>query len=118
MSIMKWISVIIVVLLFGLAVVVSVQNYVALETPVNLVFFSYKTQEMPLAVVAIFTFAVGVISMGLYGMTVFLRLKKRIRSLTIEAKANEKELNSLRNLPVTTEVAGAEETTDTETKTL
>ncbi|MCP4664844.1 MAG: LapA family protein, partial [Deltaproteobacteria bacterium] len=68
--------------------------------------------EMPLAVVAIITFSVGVISMGLYGMTVFFRLKKRIRSLTKEAKANEKELNSLRNLPVTTEVVGAEQTSD------
>ena len=113
MSIMKWISVIFVTLLFGLAVVVSVQNYVALKIPVNLVFFNYESQEMPLAVVAIITFAVGVISTGLYGMTVFLRLKNRIRKLTKEAKANEKELNSLRNLPVTTEVVSAEQTSDT-----
>jgi len=113
MSIMKWISVIFVTLLFGLAVVVSVQNYVSLKTPVNLVFFNYESQEMPLAIVAIITFAVGVISTGLYGMTVFLRLKKRIRKLTKEAKANEKELKSLRNLPVTTEVVSAEQTSDT-----
>lgn len=112
MSIMKWIFVIFAILLFGLAVVMSVQNYMALKTPVNLVFFNYESQEMPLAIVAIITFAVGVISMGLYGMTVFLRLKKRIRKLTKEAKANEKELNSLRNLPVTTEVVSAEKTSD------
>ena len=67
---------------------------------------------MPLGIVAIITFAVGVISMGLYGMAVFLRLKKRIRGLTKEAKANEKELNSLRNLPVTTEVMSPEQTSD------
>ena len=125
MSIAKWIIVIFVILLFGVSVVAGVQNIVALKMPVTLVFFSYQSQEMPLFVVALITFAVGVISMGIYGMVVFLRLKKQIRRLMIEAKANKKELNSLRNLsvtseddslrdlPVTTEIESAKEISNT-----
>ena len=118
MSIGKWIFVIFLTLLFGVSVVAGVQNIVSLKMPVNLVFFGYQSQDMPLFVVALITFAVGVVSMGIYGMTVFLRLKKQIRSLTKEAKANERELNSLRNLPVTSEVMSTEETSDTQAKGL
>jgi uncharacterized integral membrane protein len=109
MNILKWM---VVILLFGLAVIVSVQNYMAMKSPVNLVFFSYKSTEMPLAVVAILTFVLGVVSMGIYALAVCFRLKLRIRSLSMELRGMEKELKSLRNLPVTTETVGPEEPAD------
>ena len=112
MSIQKWILVIVVILAIVLIMAVSVQNWVDLETPVKLVFFKYVSEEMPVALVALIAFAVGVVSVGVVGMTVSFRLMKQIRRLTMEGREKERELNSLRNLPVTTEIVDSEENSD------
>jgi hypothetical protein len=43
-------------------------------------------------------------------MTERFRLKRKIKTLTKEANEKDKELNSLRNLPVTTDDVGGEKT--------
>jgi uncharacterized integral membrane protein len=104
---MKQIKWIIVILLVLLVIIVAVQNHGALSTSVkfrvNLIFFNFETAEMSLYLVSIITFLVGVICAGLYGMSERFRLKKQIKTLMRNTKEKEKELNSLRNLPVTTE---------------
>jgi uncharacterized integral membrane protein len=97
--------------------ILAVQNYDALSIPVkfrvNLVFVDYESDEIPVSFVAVIAFLVGVISLGLYGMTERFRLKRQIKTLLKERKEKEKELNSLRNLPVTTGNMNSDQTTGT-----
>lgn len=111
---MKNVKVIVVILLLLLVVILAVQNYEALATTVtfrvNLGFFNYQTSQVPLSLIAIITFLVGVLASGLYGIAERLRLKRQIRTLTKNVGEKDKELNSLRNLPVTAEDMGSEQT--------
>jgi len=104
---MKNVKVILVILFLLLVVILAVQNYDALVTPVtfkvNLGFFNYQTSQMPLSLIAIITFLIGVLASGLYGITERIRLKRQIKNLMKNVREKDKELNSLRNLPVTTE---------------
>ncbi|MFC1884643.1 LapA family protein [Thermodesulfobacteriota bacterium] len=94
-------------LLAVLAVVLIVQNYEMLSTPVNfkmdLVIVKYETSDMPLSFVSFITFFIGVLAIALFGLRERFRFKKEIKTLKREARQRDKELNSLRNLPVTTE---------------
>ena len=116
---LRWIAVIIVMLL---VVIVVVQNYESLITEVSfkvdLMFWSGETSSMPLSLVAIITFLIGVIFSGAYGMTERFHLKKEIRNIRKETKEMEKELNSLRNLPVTSEVMEPEQAEETQETSL
>jgi len=99
----------IVFILIGLAVIVLVvQNNAALSTTVkfrlNPYFFQEKTtSEITLYEVVIVTYLVGVLSIGLYGIAERFRLKKKIKVLTRTLEEREKEVNTLRNLPITSE---------------
>ena len=104
---MKFIRALFVILLLLLVIIVAVQNYAGLTVPVifkiDLMIWDHQTTAMPLAFIAIITFLLGVIIMGLYGITERFNLKRRIRILQKEAREREKELNGRRNLPVATE---------------
>jgi ATP adenylyltransferase len=101
---LRWIFVLLVLLV---VVIIVVQNYEALATKVSFradfMFWNGDTPGIPLSLVAIITFFIGVIFSGSYGMAERFRLKKQIKSLMNEANEKDKELNSLRNLPVTSE---------------
>ena len=103
---MKHLKVIVVILFLLVIVVLAVQNYAALSTPISfkahLLFFEHETTGIPVFLIAIFTFLVGVVAVWVYGIGERLGMKREIRSLTKEVRDKEKELNSLRNLPVTT----------------
>ncbi|MBW1700782.1 MAG: LapA family protein [Deltaproteobacteria bacterium] len=111
---LRWILVLLVLLL---VVIIVVQNYEALATKVsfraNFMFWEGETLGIPLSLVAIITFLIGIVFSGSYGMAERFRLKKQIRSLIKEAREKDKELSSLRNLPVTTENIDSDQTTDT-----
>jgi len=110
---MKHVRVLFVIFFLVLVFVIAVQNYENLKTPlilsVNLLFFRYETPGMPLASVAVICFLIGTIIMGLYGLTERFRLRRQIKTLLAEARERDNELNSLRNLPVTTEVVNLEQ---------
>jgi len=99
----------IVFILIGLAVIVLVvQNNAALSTTVkfrmNPYFFQERmTSDITLYEIVIVTYLVGVLSIGLYGITERFRLKKRIKVLTRTLEEREKEVNNLRNLPITSD---------------
>jgi uncharacterized integral membrane protein len=97
--------------------ILAVQNYEALSIPVkfkvNLVLIDYESPEIPVSFVAVIAFLVGVISLGFYGMAERFRLKRQIKTLIMESKEKEKELNSLRNLPVTTGNMSSDQTAGT-----
>jgi uncharacterized integral membrane protein len=113
---MKHLKIIVVILVVLLAFIVAVQNFNALTTPVEfrvaLLFLDEYKTSMPLSLVAIITFLIGVIFMGVYGMAERFSLKRQIKNLMKESKEKDRELNSLRNLPVTTEDMGADQTSD------
>jgi hypothetical protein len=99
----------IVFILIGLAVIILVvQNNAALSTTVqfrmNPYFFQERmTSEITLYEVVIVTYLIGVLSIGLYGIAERFRLKKRIKVLTRTLEEREKEVNNLRNLPITSD---------------
>ena len=99
----------IVFILIGLAVIVLVvQNNAALSTTVkfrmNPYFFQEKmTSDITLYEIVIVSYLVGVLSIGLYGIAERFRLKKRIKVLTRTLEEREKEVNNLRNLPITSD---------------
>ena len=99
----------IVFILIGVAVVVlAVQNQAALSTTVkfrmNPPFFQeFTTSDLTLFEVVIVTFLLGVLLIGLYGITERFRLKKKIKVLTRTLEEREKEVNNLRNLPITSD---------------
>ena len=109
----KWI---LVVLLVVFAFILAVENYATLVTPVtfkvDLFFFKYETSGMPLSLFAIITFFIGLFSAWLYGIRERFNLKKQIKTLQLNAKEKDNELNSLRNLPVTAEDVTSAETSE------
>ncbi|MBP1739029.1 MAG: hypothetical protein H6Q48_1322, partial [Deltaproteobacteria bacterium] len=61
------------------------------------------TSDITLYEIVIVTYLLGVLSIGLYGITERFRLKKKIKVLTRTLEEREKEVNNLRNLPITSD---------------
>lgn len=104
MNIFKWMCMIFI----GLFVlIVIVQNYESFSTSVtfriDLKFFKWQSPPLTLYFVSCITFIIGVILTGFYGIFERFRLKNQIRQLKKELDQKEKELVSLRNLPVTSD---------------
>lgn len=113
---MKHLKVIVVILFVLLVVIIAVQNYSPMSTSVkfriNLVFLNYETPEMSLYLVSIISFLVGVLFTGIAGIAERFQLKREIRTLKRDAKEKDRELNSLRNLPVTAGDISSDQITD------
>ena len=108
---MKHVKAIIVILFLLVIVIVAGQNYQALTAPVsfkvNLVFFK-KTADLPISLIAIIAFLIGVFCIWVYGISERLDFRRQIKMLMKDIKDKEQELNSLRNLPVTSEAMDLE----------
>ncbi len=113
---MKQLRAILVIFFLLFVFIVAVQNYAVLTTPIkfrtDLIFLEYETAEMPVALVAVITFALGVIFMGAYGIFERFHLKRKIKELIRTSEQKDKELSSLRNLPVTSDDLGSGHTPD------
>lgn len=107
---MIYIKAIVFFLLLLLFLILALQNFDELTTPIKFRFLMVETTGMPVAFVAIFTFVVGVIGTGLYGFAELFKLRKQIRLLMREKREKDMELKSLRNLPVTGEDVGSKKT--------
>ena len=53
--------------------------------------------------VSIIAFLLGMAIIGTYGIIEHVRFKRRIKALSSELRDQEDELNSLRNLPITSD---------------
>ena len=110
---MKFLRMIVLVVFLLLIIILAVQNHPEfskeIRLGINLVFYSYQTTAMSVYLVTIISFLVGIVFAGLYGVVERFHLKKQIKILRKEAKEKDNELNSFRNLPVTTEVQEAEQ---------
>lgn len=99
----------ILIILIGLAVIVlAVQNHQAMtesvQFRVNPVFSQeMKSGDISIYQITIIAFLLGVIAMGVYGIVERFRLKGKLKRLRKELDEKDKELSSLRNLPITYE---------------
>jgi len=104
---MKYFKFIIAIVLIVLVLMIIIQNHQAMSTSVvfrlNLLFTEFTSTAMSLYVVIPIAFFFGVIITWFYGMLDHYRLRKEIRGLERIVREKDKELSSLRNLPITSE---------------
>ncbi len=105
---MTHLKVIVVIVVALLVVILAVQNDTALTNTITFridpVFTSERiSPNVTIYQVVIITFLFGVLSTGIYGMFERFRLKRQIKMLQGQLEDTNKELNSLRNLPITSE---------------
>ena len=114
---MKHVKFMLAIILMLVVVILIVQNHEALSTKVSfrVSFFSWGLQSSMMSVYYIITisFLFGVIISGTYGIIERFRLMKALKSLRASSHEKEQELNSLRNLPITSEDITQDETTET-----
>jgi putative membrane protein len=101
---MKHIKAIISILIMLLVIILIVENLGQLSKTltlrVDLLFWSHKTPPMAFYLVMIIVFLLGVFIAGFFGIFERFRLKKEIKVLSREKLEKDKELNSLRSLPI------------------
>ena len=104
---LKFLGWIIVVLI---VVILIVENQETFSTKVifKINFFSYHYQSVEISLYYIVTiaFLFGILVAGLYGILERYQLLKEIKRIKRDSKEKEEELNSLRNLPITSENVG------------
>ena len=113
---MKHVKFMLAIILMLVVVILIVQNHEAMSTKVSfqVKFFSYHLQSSNMSVYYIVTisFLFGVIISGLYGIIERFRLMKVLKLLRATSKEKDQELNSLRNLPITSDNISQDETND------
>ena len=94
-------------LIVVLAFVFFMENYQTLSTTItiryNLYFFQVESVPFPVWSIILLSFLFGVVLAGLFGLYERYVIKHNARSKTREVARLEKEVNSLRNLPITEE---------------
>ena len=112
---MKYVKFVVAVVIMVVVVVLVVQNHSAMSTEVSfrmdLLGLKYQSTAMTVYHIVVIVFLFGVLISALVGMMERFRLKKEIRILRDASKEKDQELNSLRNLPITSnDVAPSYET--------
>ncbi len=106
------------IILMLLVVIVIVQNHEAMSTMVkfkfNLLFINYASSSTSLYFIVTIAFLFGVLVTGFYGIIERFRLKRDIKALVSASREKDKELNSLRNLPITSDDVSPGQTDTTE----
>ena len=109
---MRHIKFIVAIILMLIVVVLIVQNNEAMSTrvgfKVDLIVFKYETSNLSVYHIVTIAFLFGVIVSGLYGIVERFRLKKQLKVLMLSNQEKDEELNSLRNLPITSDDVIAE----------
>ena len=101
---MKHVKAIISIALMLLAVVLIVENLAQLSQKlilkVDLYFWDWETEPMAFYFVIIIVFLLGILVAGFYGIFERFKLKKEKKIISKERREKDKELNTLRNLPI------------------
>ena len=99
---MKYLRVTIYALLFVVAIVFIQQNLQDFSAGVtirlNLYFFSFESMSIPIYVMFLMSFFVGVVIASFYGLMDRIRLKSRLRAERKEVSHLKKELESARGV--------------------
>ena len=111
---MKHLRFIVAIILMLLVVILIVENHEALSTNVvfkiHLLSLDYQSPSLSVYYIVTIAFLFGVLVSGLYGIVERFRLKKEIRIISKELQDKDQELNSLRNLPITSEDISSDQT--------
>jgi putative membrane protein len=113
---MGYIKVIVISAVVALSIIFMIQNITPLSHPLgirlNLFFVNWESTPYPTYLVILLAFFVGLLSASLVGINERWRLRRQVKAQVKKTEELRKELNSLRNLPVTGEpmVAGTTET--------
>ena len=115
---MKHVKFLIAIIFMLLVVIVIVQNHQAMSAKVgfklNLLFIDYTSSATSLYFIVAIAFLFGVLVTGFYGIIERFRLKREIRALVSASREKDKELNSLRNLPIISDEVSPGQTDSTE----
>ena len=119
---MSYLKAIVISLVVALAIIFMVQNIEPLSHPLsirlNLFFIQFETTPYATYMIILLAFFVGLLAASLLGLMERFRLRKAIRQQRKAVERLNKELSSLRNMPLTGEpIAGsdiAEETQEDE----
>ena len=99
------------ILITLVVVVLLVQNHESMSTEVifkaDFLIFQIASSKTNLYFIVTVVFLFGVLISGLYGIIERFRLKKQIKLLERASMEKDKELNSLRNLPITSDDVAA-----------
>lgn len=110
---MGYIKVIVLSAVVALSIIFMIQNITPLSHPLgirlNLFFINWESTPYPTYLVILLAFFVGLLSSSLVGINERWRLRRQVKAQVKRTEELRKELNSLRNLPVTGEpmVAGS-----------
>lgn len=106
---MNYLKAILLSAVVALAIIFMIQNIEPLSHPLgvrlNLFFVHFESTAYPTYLVILLSFFVGLLAASLLGLAERFRLRKGLRAKDKEIGALRNELNSLRNLPLTHEVA-------------
>jgi ATP adenylyltransferase len=105
---MTHLKIILVILVSLLVIILAVQNDGAMSQKIEFkldlfLFDEIRTTEVSIYQVAIIAFLLGLVATGFYTIIEHFRFKKQIKMLSAELQDKDQELNSLRNLPITSE---------------
>ena len=104
---MKHFRFIIAIFLIVFVLTIIIQNHLAMSTSVvfrlNLLFTEFTSTPLSLYIVVPLTFFFGVLITWFYGMIEHYRLRRDLKALEKGLREKDMELNSLRNLPITSD---------------
>lgn len=114
---MRYLKFMLAIILMLVVVILIVQNHEAMSTmvsfQVNLFSLHFQSSEMSVYYIVTISFLFGVIILGIYGIIERFRLMKALKLLKTASQEKDRELNSLRNLPITSDDISQSETNDT-----
>ena len=114
---MKHLKFILAIVIMLIVVVIIVQNGDALAKAVvfkiNFLGIHWQSSSISLYYIVTIAFLFGVLITGVSGMIERFRLKNQIKTLTSASAVKDQELDSLRNLPITSEEVSSEESPET-----
>lgn len=116
---MSYLKAIVISAVVALAIVFMVQNIEPLSHPLsirlNLFFVQFETTPYATYMVILLAFFVGLLAASLLGLMERFRQRKTIRQQRKEVQRLNKELSSLRNMPITGEaITGSDITEETQ----
>jgi ATP adenylyltransferase len=92
--------------IFGVIVLV-IQNDAAFATKVNfkinLLFVAYESTDIPIYIISSIALILGFLIAWVYFILERIQLKRQLNKLRNESREKDNELDSLRNLPITSE---------------
>ena len=108
---MKHLKFILAIILMMLIIIIIVENHDAFSTKVVFKFelftLHFQSAELSMYYIVAITFLFGIFIAGLYGMIERFQLKKQLKNLAKSSREKDEELNSLRNLPITSDVGSS-----------